>query len=64
VPPRCGRSDGFEVERVSWIDGIDRVAELTPADLVARVGATPRWSWGYDRPSQDQACGRLGEVYS
>jgi len=23
--------------------GIGRLAESTPADLVARVGATPRW---------------------
>ncbi len=40
--------------------GTERPAELTPADLVARVGATPRWCWGHDRPLQDERARALG----
>jgi hypothetical protein len=63
-PRLAGAPAGFEIERVAGRFVIDRVAELAPADPVARVGATPRWCWGHDRPSQEQACGRLGEVFS
>jgi hypothetical protein len=38
----------------------ERLAELAPADLVARVGATPRWCWGHDRPLQGRRARALG----
>ena len=41
--------------------GTERLAELTPAGLVARVGATPRWYWGHDRPLQDANARALGK---
>ena len=40
--------------------GIERLAELTPAGLVARVGATPRWYRDHGRPSQEESARALG----
>jgi hypothetical protein len=45
--------------------GIEHLAELTPADLVARVGATPRDGPGVTiARRKTKARGRLGEVFS
>jgi hypothetical protein len=63
-PRIAGGPAGFEIEQVARPFGIDRAVEFTPVDPVARIGATPRWCWGHDRPWQEQACGRLGELLS
>jgi hypothetical protein len=60
VPPHCGRARTLRSRAHSRRIGTERLAGFTPTDLVARVGATPRWCRGHDRPSQEEGARALG----
>jgi hypothetical protein len=60
VPPHCGRTRPLRSRARSRSVATEPLAELTPSDLVARVGATPRRCWGHDCPLHDGSARALG----